>query len=115
MPHFVLHCSASLLDRYSKPDVLDAVRGAAQNSALFSPRDIKVRVLSFASDDSLMHEDAEFIHAFGYLKAGRTDAEKAGLSRSVVRALADLMPDVPIVSTNLLEFDDASYVNRGML
>ncbi len=115
MPHFVLHCSASILERIHRPAILAAVRDAAQDTGLFSPADVKVRLLPFDAADSITHQDAEFLHAFGYLKAGRTDAQKAVLSRAVVGALAGLLPDVPIVSTNLLEFDDASYVNRTMM
>ncbi len=64
MPHFVLHCSASLLDRHAKPDVLSAVRDAAAASGMFADADVKVRLLPFAADDSVTHDDAEFTHAF---------------------------------------------------
>jgi 5-carboxymethyl-2-hydroxymuconate isomerase len=44
---------------------------------------------------------------------GRTTEQKHDLSHSVVSRLKSLLPDVPIVSMNVMEFEKATYNHRN--
>jgi 5-carboxymethyl-2-hydroxymuconate isomerase len=114
MPHFVLECSADRVPDGLRRDALEAVRDAALASGLFDARDVKVRIRRYDDADVVTHHEIGFVHVFGYLREGRTDEQKRDLSARIVRALVALLPDAPLVSANLLEFD-ASYANRSML
>lgn len=93
---------------------MQAVFSAAEESGLFNVNDIKVRMRLYADYITGRGED-DFIHVFGYILEGRTDLQKNALSRAIVGTLKDLLPDVPVVSMNVMEFEKATYNNRHTL
>ncbi|EKE67529.1 5-carboxymethyl-2-hydroxymuconate Delta-isomerase [Gallaecimonas xiamenensis] len=114
MPHFIVDCSAEILDTHPQHTILAQVHGAAVASGLFDIGDIKVRVNPY--DNYLVAGKQEpFIHVFSSIMEGRTTAQRAALSRSVVSALVALFPDVPNIAMNVSEFEKASYCNRKTL
>jgi 5-carboxymethyl-2-hydroxymuconate isomerase len=112
MPHFILDCSESLLSVHDKQQIMQNVMDVAVESGLFGVDDIKVRVRPYA-DFMTGTARRDFIHVFGYIMDGRTTEQKHDLSHSVVSRLKSLLPDVPIVSMNVMEFEKATYNHRN--
>ena len=51
----------------------------------------------------------------GYIMEGRTVDQRKALSTSIVTRLKKLLPEVPVISMNLIEFEKATYTNRTMI
>lgn len=114
MPHFILDCSTTLTDQIPPQKLLHTVNQLAIDSELFAPEDIKVRIRQ--SEHCLVGgSKKDFIHVFAYIMQGRTEAQKAALSRSIVAHIKGLLPEVPIVSMNVMDFEKATYANRNMV
>lgn len=117
MPHFVIECSVSILTAARADDVMQAVYRAAESTGLFAKSGvggIKVRINPYTH---LLNADGRrrFVHVFGSLMEGRTIEQKKGLSRRVVGALQDLLPDVEIISISIHDFERATYFNASMI
>lgn len=114
MPHFILDCTESILEMHEPKKVIQEVFEAADATGLFQRNDIKVRLNPYKY--SLVQSgDADFIHVFGNIMQGRTDAQKADLSKRIVTKLKELFPEVPIISMNIRDFEKASYCNKTMI
>jgi 5-carboxymethyl-2-hydroxymuconate isomerase len=114
MPHFILDCSERILDIQEPKKTIHAVFETAFETGLFERDDIKVRLNPFKY--SLVQSgEADFIHVFGNIMQGRTDDQKADLSKRIVTKLNELFPEVPIISMNIRDFEKASYCNKTMV
>ena len=114
MPHFILDCSAEILDTHTREAIAEQVHTVAVSSGLFELGDIKVRVNPY--DHYLVGGKREsFIHVFASVMQGRTVEQRAALSRSVVEKLTEMFPEVPNIAMNVSEFEKATYCNRTML
>jgi 5-carboxymethyl-2-hydroxymuconate isomerase len=114
MPHFILDCSERILEIHEPKKTIEAVFETAFETGLFERDDIKVRLNPFKY--SLVQSgEADFIHVFGNIMQGRTDAQKADLSKKIVTKLNELFPEVPIISMNIRDFEKASYCNKTMV
>ena len=114
MPHFILDCTERILEIQDPQKVIKAVFETAFETGLFGRNDIKVRLNPF-KHSLVQGGDADFIHVFGNIMEGRTDAQKANLSKMIVSKLNALFPEVPIISINIRDFEKASYFNKSML
>lgn len=114
MPHFILDCPEGILQQKEPQEVMLAVSATAEATQIFNPKDIKVRMRPY-QHYIIANQVSDFIHVFAYIRAGRTDEQKGLLSRKVVATLKGLFPDVPVISMNILDFDQASYVNKSMV
>ena len=114
MPHFILDCSESILKLQDPKKVIEVVFETAFSTGLFDRNDIKVRLNPFKY--SLVQSgEADFIHVFGNIMQGRTDSQKAMLSKKIVTKLDELFSEVPIISINIRDFEKASYCNKSMI
>lgn len=114
MPHFILDCTEKIVEVYEPKIILEEILETAYSTGLFEKNDIKVRLNPFKY--SLVQQgDSDFIHVFGNIMEGRTDEQKADLSRRIITKLKSMFPDVPILSINIRDFEKASYFNRTML
>lgn len=114
MPHFILDCTERILEIQEPKVVLKDVLETAYSTGLFDKNDIKVRLNPFKY--SLVQQgDNDFIHVFANIMEGRTDDQKAKLSRLIVTKLKSMFPDVPIISINIRDFEKASYCNKTMV
>jgi 5-carboxymethyl-2-hydroxymuconate isomerase len=114
MPHFILDCSERILDIQEPKKTIEAVFETAFETGLFERDDIKVRLNPFKY--SLVQSgEADFIHVFGNIMQGRTDDQKADLSRRIVTKLNELFLEVPIISMNIRDFEKTSYCNKTMV
>ncbi len=114
MPHFIIECSEAVLDAIPSGQLMDEVFDTAHASGLFAIEDIKVRIRSYQTY-RVGTTNSDFLHIFGNIMEGRTTAQKADLSRRIVVRLKELLPDVPILSINIREFERATYCNRTMV
>jgi 5-carboxymethyl-2-hydroxymuconate isomerase len=44
---------------------------------------------------------------------GRTKEQKANLSRQIVSELKMMFPEVPVISSNIRDFEKATYCNKN--
>lgn len=113
MPHFIIDCSPGVLKLRSAEELLREVHATAEASGLFTPGDIKVRVRKFKQYTVGGRQD-DFLHVFGHIMEGRTTEQRKALSASIVKRLKGLLPTVPVISMNVVEFERATYTNRSM-
>jgi 5-carboxymethyl-2-hydroxymuconate isomerase len=46
---------------------------------------------------------------------GRNDDQKANLSKVIVTKLVSVLPDVPVISINIQDFEKTNYFNKSMV
>lgn len=117
MPHFIIECSKSLLEKNDPDNIMTAVYQTAELSGLFSlegPGGIKVRINPYNHYLTVGEKD-DFIHVFANIMEGRTEEQKKELSKLIVAKLTKLFPNVSIVSMNVSEFEKNTYHNRAMI
>lgn len=114
MPHFIVDCSAEVLDLHSMEYIAEQIHLVAAASELFDIGDIKVRINPF-SHYSVGGKREQFIHVFSSVMQGRTTEQRANLSKSVLEKLVTMFPNIPNIAMNVSEFEKATYCNRKML
>ena len=114
MPHFVIECSADIINIKSSEEIMQAVYEVAEASQLFAENDIKVRINPY-KHFKLGADKKSFIHIFGYIMHGRTTDQKANLSQKIISRLNEIFPDISILSINISEFEKATYCNKAMI
>jgi 5-carboxymethyl-2-hydroxymuconate isomerase len=114
MPHLILDCSPGVLALRSPEELIREVHDTAEASGLFAKGDIKVRIRSFELY-SVGNTKNDFLHVFGYIMQGRTVEQRKALSASIISRLKELLPHVPVISMNVMEFEKATYTNRTMV
>jgi 5-carboxymethyl-2-hydroxymuconate isomerase len=109
MPHFIIECNKDTTKFVDEMQLVKNVYDSALNSGLFSRDNIKARLKVY--DVSLVAgEDHDFIHVWGYIREGRTEEQKNRLSEDIVSTLKTLYPDAYLVSCDIRELDEASYI-----
>ncbi|MFH6994147.1 5-carboxymethyl-2-hydroxymuconate Delta-isomerase [Flavobacterium sp. FlaQc-48] len=114
MPHFIIDCSENVIHLKSADDIMQEVFDAAMSTGLFTESEIKVRInpFSYYNNGNSLND---FIHVFGYIMEGRNTDQKANLSQSIVSKLNEILPEVPVISINIKDFEKASYFNKAMI
>ena len=113
MPHFIIECNKDATRFVEGMTLVQKVYNVALNSGLFSRDDIKARLKVY--DVSLVAgEDHDFIHVWGHIREGRTDDMKRQLSEDIVSSLQELYPDAYLVSCDIKDLDEGSYVKRQL-
>ena len=114
MPHFILDCSENILEIKDPKELMGNVFETAFSTGLFERKNIKVRLNPYKY--SLANaSDQDFIHVFANIMEGRTDQQKASLSKQIVLQLTQMFPGVELISINIRDFEKASYINKTML
>lgn len=114
MPHFIIDCSENIITLKSPNEIMQNVYNTAESTQLFSKGDIKVRINPFKHYNIGNSKD-DFIHIFANIMEGRTISQKAQLSKSIIRELKNMFPDVPIISINIRDFEKTTYCNKSMV
>ncbi len=114
MPHFIIDCSENILKSHSEDEIIKQVHISAVSTGLFHKNDIKVRINIFKKY-STGDEKEDFIHVFANIMEGRTIEQKSNLSKTIVKDLSMMLPSVPNIGTNVIEFERATYFNKNML
>nr|WP_199002952.1 5-carboxymethyl-2-hydroxymuconate Delta-isomerase [Flavobacterium sp. ASV13] len=114
MPHFVIDCSENVIRLKSTDDIMQEVFNAAMSTGLFVESEIKVRInpFSYYNNGNSLND---FIHVFGYIMEGRDTDQKSRLSKAIVTALNTILPEVPVISINIKDFEKATYFNKTMI
>jgi len=109
MPHFIIECNQNAGKVLDRAVLVQSVFDVAFQSGLFAKANIKSRLKIY--DESLVAgEDHDFIHVWGYIREGRTDKQKRQLSEDIVGKIKELYKDAFVVSCNIEELDENSYV-----
>jgi len=114
MPHFIIDCSAEIIDQRSPEEIMQAVYETAEETELFVKNDIKVRLNPYKYY-KLGNSKKDFIHIFGNIMEGRSMEQKANLARKIVERLNQMFPDISILSINIREFEIKSYCNKSLI
>ena len=114
MPHFVIDCSENILKLKSPEEIMQNVYNSAESTELFDLGDIKVRINPFQYYNVGNSKD-DFIHIFGNILEGRTTIQKSMLSKEIIKNLKVLLPEVPTLSINIIDFEKATYSNKAMV
>lgn len=114
MPHFIVHCSNDVLDGISEEKLNEELHAVANGSGLFEENDIKVRVQPFATY-IVGNQKQSFIHVFASIMQGRTQEQRADLSKAIVSKLVELFPHIQNIAMNVDEFEKATYCNKALL
>ena len=114
MPHFVMECSENVLTVLSSAQIMKTVNEVVLESELFDPKNIKVRIKSYA-DYISAGDNTDFLHVFAYIMQGRNAEQKSKLSHTVITRLKKVLPNVPIISMNVMEFEKDTYCNKDMV
>ena len=93
---------------------MQAVYDAADATGLFAEGDIKVRLRPFQYF-RLGQGKRAFIHIFGYIMEGRSKEQKENLSRKIIERLNEMFPAISILSSNIDEFEKATYSNKALI
>ncbi len=114
MPHLIIDCSKGILETEKPEVILREVSRAAYSTNLFVEGDIKVRLRSF---DTYIagHGQENFIHVFSHILEGRTSEQKRKLSDTLVGTLKNMFPHASFISSNVQEFDKATYSNKNLI
>jgi 5-carboxymethyl-2-hydroxymuconate isomerase len=116
MPHFVVHCSQDTLTHALPEQILTSISDSARETELFNPQNIKARILPFEKEYyQVAGSRSDFVHVFAYIMEGRTTAQKEQLSQLIVANLKTLLPKIPLVSINVMDFEKSTYCNNAMV
>jgi len=114
MPNFIIDCSQDVIQQVAPDKIMNSVYEAAEETGLFAPNDIKVRIQAFQYY-KLAESKKDFIHIFGYIMEGRTTEQKANLSKQIITKLAALFPDISFLSISINDFETATYCNKSLI
>lgn len=114
MPHFIIDCSENVLRRRAADEIMQEVFDVALSTNLFIASEIKVRINPFTYYNNGNTLD-DFIHVFSYIMEGRNNEQKGNLSKVIVTKLNALLPEVPVISINVMEFEKSNYFNKTMV
>jgi len=114
MPHFIIDCSENVIRMRSADEIMQEVFDAALSTDLFIASEIKVRINPFSYYNNGNSLD-DFIHVFSYIMEGRNTDQKSKLSKAIVTKLNEILPEVPVISINIKDFEKASYFNKTMI
>jgi 5-carboxymethyl-2-hydroxymuconate isomerase len=114
MPHFIIDCSENIISFKSPKEIIQKVYNAAHATNLFDKDDIKIRINPYKYY-RIGNSKKDFIHVFSNIMEGRSNLQKAHLSKSIIKELKFMFPNIPIISINIREFDTVSYCNKSMI
>jgi 5-carboxymethyl-2-hydroxymuconate isomerase len=112
MPHFVIHCSESVLLVHNEDSINEQVHSVANSSGLFNESQIKVRVMPFKTY-TVGNKKADFIHVFSDIMEGRTTEAKANLSKEIVEKLTVMFPGISNIAVNVRDFEKATFCTNS--
>ena len=111
MPHCIIDYSIEIAEEIDIDALLAAVHDGAMASGLFPEYDIKTRALGYRHHRTGQTRDS-FVHVALHLLSGRSEAQKAQLSESVLAKIEPLLPAVVSVGVEICEIHRDSYRKR---
>ncbi|MBF8163424.1 5-carboxymethyl-2-hydroxymuconate isomerase [Pseudomonas mendocina] len=111
MPHCLIEAASEVAEYIAPQALMQLVHDQAAGTGLFQPGEVKVR-LSLYEHHCVGGEAGPFVHLIFYLLAGRSDDDKRALSRRIVRALVQRLPQVPAISLDVRDIRREVFGNR---
>ncbi|WP_257276127.1 MULTISPECIES: 5-carboxymethyl-2-hydroxymuconate Delta-isomerase [unclassified Endozoicomonas] len=111
MPHCVIEYSSDIEQNHSIRDLISTVHQSALESRLFKAEDIKSRAIPCEYFQTAQPEQS-FVHITVRIMKGRTTTEKKDLSQKVLSAADQIIPNVNILTVEILDIDTDSYSKR---
>lgn len=111
MPHCLIEAAREVCELIAPRELLQLVHDQAAGSGLFQPGEVKVR-LSLYEHHCVGGEPGLFVHLIFYVLAGRSDDDKRALSRRIVRALVQRLPQVSAISLDVRDIRREVFSNR---
>nr|WP_256833697.1 5-carboxymethyl-2-hydroxymuconate isomerase [Pseudomonas oleovorans] len=111
MPHCLIEAAREVSELIAPQELVQLVHDQAAATGLFQPGEVKVR-LSLYEHHCVGDEQGMFVHLIFYVLAGRSDNDKRALSRRVVRALVERLPQVPAISLDVRDIRREVFSNR---
>ena len=111
MPHLIIEYSDEIAGEVDFDALLAAAHEGALASGLFPEYDIKTRAIGYTRHRTGQTRDS-FVHVTLRLLSGRSDAQKAALSETVLGAIEPLLPKVVSVGVEIVDMHRASYRKR---
>lgn len=108
MPHLIVEYSDDLMTDSDVMPMLDAVHAAAVSTDLFDESHVKTRAIPVRHYRTGSGRDP-FIHAQLRIKAGRTEAQKRGLSAAVLAGIKNLNLPARVITVEVVDMDVATY------
>ncbi|WP_339724339.1 5-carboxymethyl-2-hydroxymuconate Delta-isomerase [uncultured Paraglaciecola sp.] len=110
MPNFVIEFSGTLTQQITPETLMDKIFKGAKNSGHFPPEAIKVRIEPrpyFRLHDKYN----DFLHVTAHILSGRTDLQKAEISKAVMEPLKALGLNSVFVSVEIVDIHRSSFVD----
>ncbi|HBZ92476.1 MULTISPECIES: 5-carboxymethyl-2-hydroxymuconate Delta-isomerase [unclassified Pseudomonas] len=111
MPHCLIEAAREVSELIAPQELVQLVHDQTADSGLFQPGEVKVR-LSLYEHHCVGGEPGPFVHLIFYVLAGRNDDDKRALSRRIVRALVQRLPQVPAISLDVRDIRREVFSNR---
>ena len=109
MPHIVVEYSENLNTPMRESEVLKALFHVVVDSGLFVPDAVKARAMPYAHYQ-LPDGGDRFAHVAVSILGGRTEEQRAVLSRAVFNAAQAKLPSDVKLSVNIHEMERTTYV-----
>ena len=114
MPHIIVEYAGHLDETHCMNTLCKALFTAAAASGVF-PDISAIKVRAIPCPFSLIgSEPQSFAHATIRLLAGRDEAVKADLTRTILAVLDQALPEVGSLSVDIKDIDTASYAKRTL-
>lgn len=114
MPHIVVEYAGHLDETHCMNTLCKTLFDAAATSGVF-PDTSSIKVRALPCPFSLIGtEPQSFAHVTIRLLAGRDDAVKAELTRTILATLDQALPEVGSLSVDIKDIDTASYAKRTL-
>jgi len=111
MPHLIIEYAAQPQSDIDVQGIVDGAFSGADETGLFTPRDIKVRAIPYDAF-STGGTNQPFVHVEIKLLSGRTGAQKKDLAERVFAKIIANVPDTVAVSIETNDLDRDSYTKR---
>jgi len=114
LPHCIIEYSQELAQEVDVNLLMKATFQGAEQSALFTANDIKVRAIAydhFYSEiiEKLNNSQQRFIHVCCKILSGRTLEQKNNLSKTILSALTCLNINSVSISVEIFDIERESY------
>jgi 5-carboxymethyl-2-hydroxymuconate isomerase len=111
LPHFIVEYSEDLAATNDLAALCQLLFDTAKSSGMFDPDAIKVRALP-CTHWRIGTDPQSFAHITIRLMAGRDHLVKSRLSKSVLTAMDEHLPEVGSLTVDIKEIDPTTYAKR---
>lgn len=112
MPHCIIEYSKGLEAAISPDELSSVVFQGALESGLFTPADIKTRVIPYTSYQ-VGETTAGFVHVTARILAGRDETKKKNLSHHILQKLQQVDQPNTSYTVEVVDIDVASYAKSA--